>query len=542
MAALFVEVGYAAVEAEGVAEYEVESRPVILAQPVWQLAEAFNQIIGDSAPAGGNPDTTLSQDDWHFYAVNIPDGNAGVLRTLLESVSGNPDLYLRAGNIPTTDHKAAGLSGQTLYERRLNATTTEYGNWVPDSGRKEKQLNPGTWYLGVKAASARNAAYRLRASSGNTTALSMNAGSVTGETLAGGDWRYYRFTPPADLPETWTLQFNRTQGNAAMFIRDVIPPGEFTSSSSLRGDFSDLKNSGTYGSTATGYTSSDPVIYRAPLLRAGHVYWVGVRATTDSAFSLTSTTTGNISTLPSLALSGGTFNETLAAGESRLFRVTAPRGATRLSATFATVGLDVRVEQASPPGTTGNSHARRNTGTLSQTLTSDPASAVWPWLSGYDYYLRVTNTSSGPLAPALAMTGLQPASPDSDGDGLLDSWERTHFSNSLTSNGATNDPDGDGIANIMEYALGSSPRSAANGTNPIRAWVDAAGCLVLEVTRPAGIDQTILQYEVEFSSDMVNWAADGRVMKNSTAVLEVQDKMAGAAKRWARLRVRRAVP
>ncbi len=50
---------------------------------------------------------------------------------------------------------------------------------------------------------------------------------------------------------------------------------------------------------------------------------------------------------------------------------------------------------------------------------------------------------------------LPPPTTDSDGDGLPDSWELAYFGN--LSQGATNDPDGDGFNNLAEYNAGSNP-------------------------------------------------------------------------------------
>ena len=45
---------------------------------------------------------------------------------------------------------------------------------------------------------------------------------------------------------------------------------------------------------------------------------------------------------------------------------------------------------------------------------------------------------------------------DADGDGLPDWWEIKWFG-SITNQNATGDPDGDGLNNAMEYALGTNP-------------------------------------------------------------------------------------
>ena len=48
--------------------------------------------------------------------------------------------------------------------------------------------------------------------------------------------------------------------------------------------------------------------------------------------------------------------------------------------------------------------------------------------------------------------------PDSDADGLADSWETQYFGN-LAQNGA-GDPDGDGVTNANEYLNGTNPNFA----------------------------------------------------------------------------------
>ena len=44
---------------------------------------------------------------------------------------------------------------------------------------------------------------------------------------------------------------------------------------------------------------------------------------------------------------------------------------------------------------------------------------------------------------------------DTDLDGLADSWEMANFGN--LSQGASGDPDGDGLTNLQEYQLGTNP-------------------------------------------------------------------------------------
>lgn len=75
--------------------------------------------------------------------------------------------------------------------------------------------------------------------------------------------------------------------------------------------------------------------------------------------------------------------------------------------------------------------------------------------AGTDYI--ATGGASGPA----------PNPNDTDGDGLNDTWEVEHFGNATAQN-ATGDPDGDGLTNGQEQALGTDPTKAdtdGDGTN-----------------------------------------------------------------------------
>jgi hypothetical protein len=56
--------------------------------------------------------------------------------------------------------------------------------------------------------------------------------------------------------------------------------------------------------------------------------------------------------------------------------------------------------------------------------------------------------------------GIDTPNPDSDADGLLDSWENSNFG-SLEQT-ASGDPDSDGVGNLIEMKLGSNPNSSAS--------------------------------------------------------------------------------
>jgi len=91
------------------------------------------------------------------------------------------------------------------------------------------------------------------------------------------------------------------------------------------------------------------------------------------------------------------------------------------------------------------------------------------------------------------------------GNGLsaLASWRQTHFgSPDNTGNGADGaDPDLDGLANLVEYALGLDPTAASTVGLPVVSTT--ATDWVYTYTRPAAT--TEVTYDVEISTNLVNW-------------------------------------
>jgi hypothetical protein len=228
----------------------------------------------------------------------------------LQAISGNPDLYIRESGVPTTSHTSVGASGGfSLVDRSLTGSTSEYSNWVPLDGRSETRLLPGSWFIGVRAAGATNARYRLKISSGRVDDLALN-NTVTNQSIVGNDWRYYRFTVPTDAPATWNLTFSQQQGNVVMWLRDTIPPGQKavndTSTTNIASWSSDNKNQGPY--SALGQDSAGTYVFPTPPLRPNSTYYVGFRSSSDATFSFTTSTTGNIGAIPALDFRTGAYN------------------------------------------------------------------------------------------------------------------------------------------------------------------------------------------------------------------------------------------
>ncbi|HMJ88576.1 MAG TPA: hypothetical protein VK530_02110, partial [Candidatus Acidoferrum sp.] len=291
------------VKAQGATTFQLVSSALVLERPTWQMP-----MIGQSVNTPGLPPTgplfgdtgvdtngvplpldqgiDLEQGDFHYYAVIVPTNNIGVLRTRLDAISGDPNLYIRAGNPPTRTHNFTGNGGET-WERVLNANIgSEYGNWVPDNSRFEFFLTPGTWYLAVQAAGTSNVRYRLRTSTGDVQDLALGGGTFSGQTIAGGDWRYYRVVTPTNAPVHWNVTFSQQVGDAVMYIRDTVPPGQFTYTYDYRDWNNDSKNHGPY----PNYDPQGTYTFTNPPVRANHVYYIGFRAVNDATFTVNSST------------------------------------------------------------------------------------------------------------------------------------------------------------------------------------------------------------------------------------------------------------
>jgi hypothetical protein len=124
----------------------------------------------------------------------------------------------------------------------------------------------------------------------------------------------------------------------------------------------------------------------------------------------------------------------------------------------------------------------------------------------------------------------------------LESWRQDHFG--ASSNGGAGadsaDYDGDGLANLLEYALGTDPVAAT--ATPYLAQV-SDGVLRIAFDRVA--DPNLI-YTVEGSSDLVEWDVvwSSGGADNTEGIVTVTDDtpVAAATRRFLRLRVSTSAP
>jgi hypothetical protein len=353
---------------------------------------------GSSLPADQGIDLEL--DSLHYYAVAVPEGNGGLLRTMLAAISGNPNLYLRTHAPPTLSHNAVG-GGAPLYDRALtNSVGSEYGNWVPLDSKTEFGLAPGLWYLAVHAAGGSHVRYRLQCSIGNISDLAFDGGRLDRQALLAGDWCYYRVQLPGTMPNRWTISFAKQQGDVAVYLRDAVPPGLGLSASNYVDWNQDRRNHGPY----PFFTEAGSSTLSVPPVRPGAEYYLGVRAVSDGVFSIGSAAGTQLIPMDIIPFNGGSATRQIAPGESLLYRIEVPAGTQKWSHT-STHPSSVRcyLDQGTVPTFTTADHWF-STGPNSS-LDARLVGSSWPWLAGYSYYLGVTNTSATTQSFSLRMAG-----------------------------------------------------------------------------------------------------------------------------------------
>jgi hypothetical protein len=510
----FNEKWYVRVKATGLTNYKISSRPVTLERPVWQMPLPHNITFGDSGndsdgnPLPGDRGVDLKEGHWHFYALDVPANNLGLLRTELQAISGNPDLYIREDGVPTINHNSNGPFGASLISRTMTGSTTSYGNWVPLKGTEERQLKPGRWYLGVRAGGVSNVRYRLIASTGKVNDLALNPVSATPEnpsgitehSLADNDWRYYRFFIPEAAPKNWIVTFSQQVGDVSMWVRDTIPPGQTTRNDDSPGYIaswtSDNKNQGPYKAE---HTDAGSFTFKTPHLRPGSVYYVGIRSKVSATFSLSSDTSGGpIDVVSDLDFYNGTVTATVPANSSLVYRIPVPVEATRFKYTSThSAGIQVRIEVGTLPGVL-DAETQHYKSFGANSSRNQSLSATWWWVPNQFYYVRFVNNTPGDEPITFTLSGKNALTEDEDTDGLPDAWEKQYFNGTFYS--GIDDPDNDGVNNATEFADGTIPNNsnsakytltltARNGSAnamPIQAKYDKGATVALSNDPDAG--------------------------------------------------------
>lgn len=488
------------VTAIGSTIYTITSEPIFLELSPWVMPIGPNQDFGDSgkglADDGGR---NLDQDDWHFYAVDIPESNAGVLRTIVEAINGDPAVYIRTGEAPTTTHSINGFNGR-VFDRQILRSETRYASWVPLDGRVENELEAGLWYIGIHAESGGNARYRLQVSSGNVTNLNLEQ-LAANESVFATDWKYYKLELPFDLPDYIDVNLNVTFGDAVLYVRDSLPPGlgvseirDLNNLANAINDADDRKNQGPY--ELLGWRFQEPLRINSPPLRAGETYYFGVYGLLDSQYSIVvNSGPSSLPPLEEVAFNGGERGRDLAPNESDLFYFNVPLGAESIRAfTVKEEGLQVSIEQGALPLEDGVAHYRR------PPRRNELVNVIlrgYPFLSAETYFVRIKNTTEESQPYTFTFE-----SRNDDGDVLPDGWELANFGNLDQLPGG--DFNNDGISNFYSYALSIDPITGEflNGAlPPAFVWniPDQRGALEFSLPNP----RSDIRYSIQRNNDLL---------------------------------------
>lgn len=117
------------------------------------------------------------------------------------------------------------------------------------------------------------------------------------------------------------------------------------------------------------------------------------------------------------------------------------------------------------------------------------------WLGATQYVANTlaATTIVNMAAQDIAITATYKLNPavDSDGDGIRDSWEMTHFNN-LTSANATSDSDGDGFSDLEEFLAGTAPADPLSHLQIVEITSSSTGQVNLKWDAIAGKTYTLL--------------------------------------------------
>jgi hypothetical protein len=156
----------------------------------------------------------------------------------------------------------------------------------------------------------------------------------------------------------------------------------------------------------------------------------------------------------------------------------------------------------------------------------------------FGFTVRLTDSLAATTTKSFELIVNAP-NPDTNGNGILDTWEIAYFGNADPGkNAAADDADHDGLSNIMEYALNTDPLQA--NASPLRydfATVD--GRQYLRLTAPKNPTATNLLYSVEVVATLNGrWSPRIVIEHESTVQLIVRDiESTSSPRRFIRLKV-----
>ncbi|MFO1439955.1 MAG: hypothetical protein U1F81_16650 [Verrucomicrobiaceae bacterium] len=144
-------------------------------------------------------------------------------------------------------------------------------------------------------------------------------------------------------------------------------------------------------------------------------------------------------------------------------------------------------------------------GVVKITTSGPPGAFVLPVIglppdTGHVFKAYATNLKGTSYTEATAFTTLT----------LTQGWRQTHFGSTANSGSAADgaDPDGDGLKNLLEYALNLPPNAASRVPAAVQA---TGGNLEYTYTRGTAAYNGGTTFRVEWSDDLTTWFTTGVV-------------------------------
>lgn len=98
-------------------------------------------------------------------------------------------------------------------------------------------------------------------------------------------------------------------------------------------------------------------------------------------------------------------------------------------------------------------------------------------------------------------------------------WQMQQFPNLLGNSGASDDYDGDGMSNLIEYITGSDPQSATSSIKP--TLTNESGYMTLTLNKELGVNGFTLS--IEASEDLKTWTTEGlTIVTDNSSMLKVR--------------------
>jgi hypothetical protein len=124
---------------------------------------------------------------------------------------------------------------------------------------------------------------------------------------------------------------------------------------------------------------------------------------------------------------------------------------------------------------------------------------------------------------------------DTDGDGLPDWWETSHFGNLAEAGGG--DPDRDGFSNVDEFFSGTLPTQSSSYL-AFASYAPGSGSTASNflLSFPSVEDTS---YQIQWSNDLSSWSILGSTIIGTGSLVNVVDTDAlnSTSKRFYRLRL-----